>query len=323
MNLRARALMLVSVLLGAPALLAMACSSGQAVECHVGADCASGACDVSGKCVSASSIDSGVAVKDSGSLGDGAQPEGAPSFDSSAFDAPVPGCTPNNDGMITSAEVPLVAGLHATFRIAENVPVSTAGTMQPDGSRVWDLTAALSGDHDVLVETLSPIGAWYASSFANATYATPLSDTSTLLGVFQANTSAVLLQGVVSPTSASPQTELTYAPAVPSLKFPLKLNDTWQTMSTVTGTASGIQSVYTEAYTTTVDATGQLKTPYGAFAVMRVHTVLTRTIGVVVTITRSDAFVAECFGPIASIVSTTDETNDEFTNAAEVRRLAP
>jgi len=43
----------------------------------------------------------------------------------------------------------------------------------------------------------------------------------------------------------------------------------------------------------------------------------------VITVTRSDAFVAECFGPVATVTSQTDEQNDEFTNVAEVRRLAP
>jgi hypothetical protein len=246
-----------------------------------------------------------------------------PPFDGPQPDGFVAGCSPTNSGTIVRTEVPLMAGLRATFRVATNATVSTAGTTQPDGSRVWDLSGALSGDQDILVETLSPQGAWWASSFANATYATPLSVSSNLLGVFQATDSALLLQGVVSPTNGAPQTNVSYSPAATTLSFPLTMGATFQSTSTVSGMADGIFTTYTEQYASKVDAHGTMKTPYGTFPVLRVHTVLTRTVGLVVTIVRSDAFVAECFGPVATIASQNNEANDEFTNAAEVRRLAP
>ncbi|HEX8793017.1 MAG TPA: hypothetical protein VF765_18860, partial [Polyangiaceae bacterium] len=150
-----------------------------------------------------------------------------------------------------------------------------------------------------------------------------LSDTATLLGVFQAGGQSLLLQGVVSPTSGTQQTEVSYMPAAEILGFPMMMGSNWSSTSTITGTDQGVQVYYTEKYASTVDAHGTLKVPYGTFDVLRVQTTLTRTVGAVVTVTQSLAFIAECFGPVATLTSQSDETKTEFTNAAEAQRLAP
>jgi hypothetical protein len=46
-------------------------------------------------------------------------------------------------------------------------------------------------------------------------------------------------------------------------------------------------------------------------------------VGALVTTPHSFAFVAECFGTVASVTSQSYEPLDDFTNAAEVTRLAP
>jgi hypothetical protein len=297
--------------------LAAACSSASTKECSVGADCASGACDASGRCVAA------MPQPDGGGGADSATGDDASTSDVVTPPADGGGCTPNHDGTIDRAEVPLTAGLRGTYRIAENATVSTAGTMRMDGTRAWDLTPALPGDHDVIVETLPLTGTWYAPDFSGATYATSLSDTSDLLGVFETSATAILLRGVVSPTNGSTKTELTYATPVPTLSFPFHVGSMWSVTSNVSGTAQGIASIYTEAYTNKVDASGDLKTPYGTFSVQRVQVVLTRTVGGFPTTTRTFVFVAECAGPVATIISQSNEMTEEFTSAAEVRRLAP
>jgi hypothetical protein len=298
-------------------VLAAACSSGSKQECVVGADCASGACDVSGHCIAAPPQPDSGAV-DSSMMGD----------DASTSDVFVPppdgsGCTANKDGTIDRAEVPLEAGLRATYRIAENATVSTAGTTRGDGSRAWDLSGALGGDHDVIVETLAMMGTWYAADFTSASYATKLSDTADLLGVFETSATALSLLGVVSPSSGTTQTKLTYTTPIPTLSFPFHVGSMWNAMSNVSGTAQGVASFYTESYANKVDAFGDMKTPYGTFRVQRVSSVLTRTVGALPTVTRTFVFIAECFGPVATIVSQSNETTAEFTSAAEVRRLAP
>lgn len=246
------------------------------------------------------------------------QPEGSTGDDGGS------GCTPTHDGTITREEVPMIAGLHANFVIAENVTVDSAGTMNADGSRSWDFSGMLAGDHTVVTTTDAPAGQWFSPQFTTATYTTKLSDTSTLLGVFQAGGQSLLLQGVVSPTSGAQQTEVTYTPAAEILGFPMMMGSGWSSTSTIKGTDSGVDVLYTEKYASTVDAHGTVKVPYGTFQdVLRVQTTLTRTVGAVVTVTQSLTFLAECFGPVVTLTSQSDEQSTEFTNAAEAQRLAP
>lgn len=293
----------------------LGCAAGNDRECTVGADCPSGACTASGICVKPGTpADSGL---------DGAADAAFDSASDASEDVPVTGCVPNKDGTITATEVPLGPGLKATFRVAQNATFATAGTAKSDGSRRWDLSGALAGDKDVLVTTSAPAGTWWASKFAGASYATGLSASSDLLGVFQTTATAVLLRGVVSPTESLTKTELTYATPIAVLQLPLSSTSAWKTTSNVTGTASGVFSAYSESYDSKVDAKGELVTPFGTFDVLRVKTVLTRTLGVSVTVTRTYAFVTECFGTVASITSQPNELSDEFTNASEVRRITP
>jgi hypothetical protein len=44
---------------------------------------------------------------------------------------------------------------------------------------------------------------------------------------------------------------------------------------------------------------------------------------VVPTIKHSHAFVTECYGTVATVNSQDNETTVDFTDAAEVRRIAP
>jgi hypothetical protein len=275
-------------------------------SCRVGADCASGICNSDGTC------------GESGSGGG----KGTNSATSSGSGASAV-CTPGDPGLITRAEVPLQAGLHATFLSAENAPVNTAGTMNPNGSRAWDLTATLSGDHSESVETLALDAQWFGKDFPGAAYAARLSDAADLLGVFALTDTELQLVGVASPAGDNPQTELHYSPPVTVLAFPLQLNANWTTTSMVTGQAEGVTVFYTENYQNAVDAYGTLKTPYASFNVLRVDTLLTRAVGAVVTTTRTFSFVTACFGDVASVVSNTDEPVQEFTTAAVVSRLTP
>jgi hypothetical protein len=305
----------VSIALLVVASVPMACASATR-ECNVGADCASGACNIEGMCVSGS---------DGGVKGDASTDARTPDTSLRA-DSPIStdgSCIANDSGTILASQVVFMAGLHATFRIAENATVSTAGETEPDGSRNWDYSGALPGDKDVLVETLPVTGAWYAASFAEATYASQLTNTSTLEGLFQFTASDLLLEGVVSPDAGVTQTKLTYSPAVSTLQFPLMQGGTWSTNATVKGTADGVDVLYTEDYASTVDAHGTLKTPLASFEVLRVGTVLTRTVGIEKTVIRSFVFVTDCYGPVATLTSKDNETSTEFTTASEIRRIAP
>lgn len=309
---------IVAAVIGAS--LTLACASA-AHTCRVGADCASGICTTDGHCAvlrDSGPLDAGFGA-DAGSLVDsGVADQDAASVD----DSGVRVCSGNHDGVITRDEVPLRAGLHATFRVASNTAIDTTG----GGSdpRTWDLSGALTGDADSRVDLIDPSGAWWSASYPTATYAAQLSASSDNLGVFSVTDGALSLLGVVSPADGLTRTNLAYAPPVVVLAFPLAQSDTWTTTSTVTGVALGVPGTYTETYTSVVDASGTLLTPLGEMPVLRVRTDMQRMSGVIaLTSSRTFGFVSECFGTAATITSQANATQVEFTNAAEVRRLAP
>jgi hypothetical protein len=297
-----------SIALATTVLLAGAACGGGGDLCVHDQDCPSHYCLPDGTCGPAQGTDAG---------GSNNQ------IDAAVTDAPAETCTPTHDGTITASEMPLQAGRSATFRTATNVTIDTAGSAGSGGTLTWDLSGQLSGDADDVVTLLSPAGTWWGSDFGSASYAVTLSASSDLLGVFEVTDSAVLLLGVVSP-DATGGTELTYSPPAELVAMPFSSGNTWTSTSTVSGTASGVAALYNEEYDSDVDATGTMTTPYGAFPVLRVATNLTRTSGVTTLATsKTFAWDAECFGAVATIVSQDFETQQEFTDAAEVQRLAP
>ena len=299
----------------------VACGS-DGLACNVNADCGSGVCRSDGTCAAPTiGSDGGT----SGAQQEGAQPEAGgqvPGDGAAGSDAPRTDsglCQPNNDGIIERSEVAFVAGAHANFRVAQSVTVDTAGQKQADGSRVWDFSGALAGDHDMKLETEDPKAGWYAADFTGATVAAKISDTQSLRGVYQATNTAILMTGLVSPSGGSSKTELTLVPPVPVLQFPLQDGSTWSTSPTVSGVTSGVPTTVVQVYDSTVDAHGTLVTPLGTFRVLRIATNVTGAL----VYTRQFSFVTECLGTVATVTSQNGESAAEFTTAAEIQRLAP
>ncbi len=306
------------------AALALAgCPDGRSM-CRVGADCPSGVCRSDGTC--SNPRDAGVPDAPVEASDAPTETEDAPveMSDVGTTDAGARVCDGNGDGIVSRAEVPLRAGLRATFRIATDATVSTAGTGS-GSDRTWDYTGSYPGDEDVLVELQAPGANWWAAEFPTATHAARLAQSSTNLGIFQITDDALLLLGVASPTPGTfTQTLLTYDPPVTVLAFPLESGDTFSTTSTVSGQAAGVAVFYTEEYSSVVDAAGTLRTPFGDVEALRVRTEMTRTSGLAtLTSQRQFTFVGECFGIAAVITSGAFESDVEFTDAAEIRRLAP
>jgi hypothetical protein len=229
-------------------------------------------------------------------------------------------CVPERDGRIERDEVIFEPGLSAKFETATDVTVDTAGEEQPDGSRVWDLTGPYNGDRTTLVTLMELDGKWYKPEFPTATYASQLADGEDEVGVFRATDEALLLQGIVTPNES---TELHYDPPARLLDFPLEVGASWTTDATVSGTYLwNPWTSVSEEYQSQVDARGTLKTPYGELPVVRVQTVLDRTVGFSTTTIRTYSFVSECFGTVATITSKDNEDQVEFTEASSVRRLS-
>jgi hypothetical protein len=289
--------------------LAACDSDSGALACTMDDQCPSHFCQADDTCAPLQSVDAGTSV-------DGNQDMGSGSGSNTT-------CTPNHDGIIEASELPLAAGRTANFLIATNPTWDTTGSANPDNSRDWDLSGALAGDTDTPVMLSAPTGAWWASSFSTATYATILSTSSTLLGVFHVDSTGVTLLGVVSPSGGAGSTELTYDPPATILAVPFMAGSTWTSTSNVTGSADGVIAAYTEEYDSTVDEVGTMKTPYGSFPVLRVATNLIRDD---IPDNRTFAWVAECFGSVAQAQSQSypdTVPTGEFSNPAEVWRLTP
>ncbi len=314
----AKSLLMLSMAFAGAALVAQGCAvSDTPGTCHVGTDCPSGVCD-QGVCGDASTT-TGATTTSSGTGAGGSSSSAATGSSGAGAGGGV--CSPNKDGTITRAEVPITAGLSAKFLAATNVTFATSGTDLGNGSRDWNLKQTFSGDHLSLIETQALNGLWFEADFAGATYAAKLSETNDLLGVFEVTADALLLRGVVSPMGGATKTELTYTPPVPALTFPLTENKAWSIQSTVTGYAQGVPVGYVEAYDNLVDAKGVLEAPFGTFDVLRVRTTMVRQGGLLTL--RSFGFVAECFGTVASVTSQNNEPNAEFSSVSELRRLSP
>ncbi|MBL8957773.1 MAG: hypothetical protein JNK82_43760 [Myxococcaceae bacterium] len=309
-----------------------ACSGGSGPECRTGADCASGTCTRDGLCaVGGAGGGSAGGAATAGGTGGGTSTAGgngaaggttATAGGMGTGGGLSPTCLPNHDGTITRMEVPLQVGLHATFKVATGVTFSSA-PVNDGGTPTWDMTKALSGDRNVLAETQPLTGKWFESEFPGATYVTQLAADDDLLGVFEVKTDGLYLRGVADPQDSLLATRLTYTPPAKLVAFPLRAGDSWSTTCTVQGTYNGSPWIQYETYAADADTRGVVKTPFADFDAIRVKTRLTRTVGGFPNVTRSQAFVTECFGTIATLRSQLNETSEEFTSQAEVRRLSP
>jgi len=355
-------LLLGALLLGGLLLGALSgCGEGDVTACQVAADCPSGLCQSDGKCAAsadanqadgirfggndAAAGDGSTATSDAAPAKDGLGADAQPASDAKAdgqtnpadaagndaqgpdaapSDVPSGGaCLPNHDGILARSEISIVPGLKAKWLAAADAVVDLKGEVQADGSRNWAFDGKQAKDAEVAVETLDPKGAWWAKDFAGADYAARLAAGSDLLGVFTWTDKALLLRGVVSPTSGFQQTKLTYDPPVPLLQFPMQQGSQWTAKATVAGQAQGFFTTYTETYSVQVDASGQAKTPFGTFPVLRARVELDRLLGFVTSHRRSFLFLSECFGTVVTADSAFGESAVEFTKAAELRRLAP
>jgi hypothetical protein len=234
-------------------------------------------------------------------------------------------CAPNHDGVIARDEIVILVPTSVSFRTSGETAVDLVGSKDPDGTRHWDLSGMLTGDHDAMIGTAPLAGSWFASHFSGGQFITPLSGAGVtdLLGIYAATDDTVQILGAASKDSGPTQTRLTYDPPVDTFAFPLHLGKHWETRSTVTGTANGVPVLFTDIWKADVDAKGNVATPYGLFPVLRVRLQLARTVGLLTTTTTTYGFVAECFGTVATVTSRPNESVHEFTTAAEARRLAP
>ena len=239
-------------------------------------------------------------------------------------------CVPNLDGVIQSSELQPALGVAAKYTVSpvgKSRTVDLAGSVDSSGQRVWDWGASYSGDQVATISASTLQGKWYASSFPSGQFVTSFDAGGTLEAVYSQDDSALYLQGLAS-TQESPaegKTLWVYDSPVKLYVFPLKAGATWSSKGTVrNGTVHGIPYAATDVYQGIDAETGQLILPDFTFTqAHRLEFIVTTTFsaGGNPVVTRQDSLLFECFGEIGRATSEPGETSDDFTTAAEIRRL--
>jgi hypothetical protein len=232
-------------------------------------------------------------------------------------------CTANNDGVITRDEFPFVLG--ASARYLQN-PDGTTATVDPVGQDgpdgpAWDFTSTEGVAVDLPIVSLS--GAWYASSFPDATYATYTDLATKTLGIFRLSDTALEILGYAS--ESPNQTLLVYDQPVALVRFPVQVGNGYVTVGhIVNGTFNGLPVAETDTYSISVDEKGVVVLPYLRVAnTLRVRVALDQALpGGITTHTIQLLFMRECVGEVGRMVSKANETDPNFTSAALFRRLA-
>ena len=162
-----------------------------------------------------------------------------------------------------------------------------------------------------------------AGRFPGASFAVESAPGSGVFQLLSLDNQALWLFGI---DSADGQTVLPYDQPVALLRFPLAPGDAWRATGTVSdGTTAGLPYRGTDTYQVSDVATGALALPGVHFnQVHRVPTTITvaPAAGGDMVTRRQSSFYGECLGEVARATSSDGESSDDFTRAAELRRLS-
>ena len=238
-------------------------------------------------------------------------------------------CLPNLDGQIDASELQAALNVPVTYLVsAANAPqtVDLVGQVDSAGNRFWDFSQSLATDVPATIQATTLDGKWYGASFPAGQWAAPIDAADTVEGVYSADSSAIYLLGLAStdPMPKEGKTLVVYASPVALYRFPIKAGVSWISTGSVTGgMLKGLPYAGTDTYAVADVAVGQmLLHDYTFTQVHRVRTTATVTPSVgTAAVSRQDQFLFECFGEVVRATSKVGETKDDFTTAAEVRRL--
>ena len=248
------------------------------------------------------------------------------------YDAGIPAplaCVPNLDGQIDSNEIQPAIGIPLSYLVSPSGTTRTvdvAGTVDSNNHTVWDFSVSYANDQDAQIQAQPLAGKWYAGSFPGGGFVVAQDAGDRLEGVIVYDAKGYHLLGLASTEQSPPegQTLYVYDAPVDIFQFPLKPGQSFTTTGNVTNaTLRGLPYAGRDTYAVSVDAAGTLILPSITFTqALRVRTTVTATpaAGQAQT-TKQVSFVFECFGEVARATSQTGESQDNFTTAAEVRRL--
>ncbi|MEM9067342.1 MAG: hypothetical protein AAGE52_02510 [Myxococcota bacterium] len=238
-------------------------------------------------------------------------------------------CIPDLNGSIESDELLPAIGVPVSLLVSPvgiEREVNIAGSIV-DEQRVWSLDLDFADDQLAQIQASDLAGQWFADSFPEGEFVAPLDPASQTLGIFRHTETALLLYGLASAEEnpSAGQTLYAYASPVEVNRFPITAGDEFVSVGEVSGgTLLGLPYAGRDIYEVRVVSTGRLQLI--DFEFEQAHRVDTRVtvepaVGVA-TSRRQVSWFFECFGEVARATSRPDETEVDFTTAAELRRLS-
>lgn len=241
--------------------------------------------------------------------------------------APLP-CVPNLDGKIEARELAPQIGIPASYLVSpagKERTVDLVGT-ERDGKRSWALGTDFADDQVARLEAQPLEGKWFAAEFAGLTdpFVTAVDAGGQTVGVYTHDETAFSLHGLASRDDGPNKTLLKYTTPIALYRFPLAPGVAYTTSGEVkNGTFRGLPYAGRDTYEVKVDAAGEVTLPdFTVTQALRVKTKVTVAPSAgQVTTQRQTSFLFECLGEVARATSRTDEPDEDFTTAAELRRL--
>ena len=230
----------------------------------------------------------------------------------------LPTCVPNLDGAIGADELPVAWGAEVRFRVTaanKTAEVSTRGSDDGSGARVWLWDAATADDDVVAVGPQKLSAFWFADYFPDAQFVLPIDRDGMTYGAYRRDDQAVWLLGFASKTQqpASQRTLARYSTPIAVTRFPLAVGQQFQSAAKLSGAeVNGLPFAGEHRYTVTVDGAGELQLPDLSFApALRVRTVVDNQpfVGAAVRQHQVSIFF-ECFGEVARLRADGQERAD-------------
>lgn len=238
-------------------------------------------------------------------------------------------CRPNLDGRIDREELAPTLDVPLSLRVSPgNTPreIDVEGSINEEGGRVWDWSADLADDKVARISATSLSGKWYANAFPGGEFVAPVDAGGTLWAVYRTDAEGLWMLGLASAVESPAEQKvlMPYTQPVVLHRYPLQPGMSWKSVGEVrNATFQGLPYAGRDTYEVSVDAVGALSLPDFIFTqVHRVRTRVTIEPAVGSPSTRHQvSFLFECFGEVARATSLEGETEENFTTAAEIRRL--
>jgi hypothetical protein len=226
--------------------------------------------------------------------------------------------------------MPVALGVPAHFLVSPSGTTRTVdlvGEINDAGQQEWDWSIDYGSDQLATITASDLSTKWYAASFPSAQFVLPFDPGDVTEAIYSEDATNLWLWGFASSQEnpSNGQTLLPYTNPIAAFQFPLQVGNEWTaTGQVVNGVFDGLPWNETDSYTFDVEASGTLELPELTFTqALAVHSqvISTPAVGEASSV-RQVSFLFQCFGEVARATSQLNEPNDDFTIAAEVRRLS-